>query len=211
MFELFPNWMNRVAGASAGSRIQDRWNAVDKLPKAALPKQIVDMVAHAFGYSTSMTDVVRGHARKADPTYVTEDDALEAQILVAGAIASILTGSSSQRGVAALAIVSTTFGRGIPDFMCRDLAALASQQLQKAAEEARNREPPPAWNTKTLVESLGKLMPTPPESGITGTAVLSALTTVVDQVKAQTAKQAAAAHASQVAKGEHSLSVPCCI
>ncbi len=193
MFELFPNWMNKVVGTSAGSRIQDRWNAVEKLAKAALPKQIVDLVAHAFGYSTSMTDVVRGHAREADPNYVTEDDALEVQILVAGAIASLLTGSSSHRGVAALAIVSTTFGRDIPDFMCKDLAALASQQLQKAAEEARAWVPLPVWNTKPLVESLGKLMPVPPESGITGTAVLSAVTTVVEVVKAQMTKQAAAA------------------
>ena len=195
MYDLFPNWMSKVAGEGSSTRVKDRWTAVEQTAKALTAQQVVEAVAHAFGYGTAMTDLIRVQAREADTTYVTEDDALEVQILTAATIAHLLSGNSRQKHVAVLAVLSTTFGRKVPEFMGRDLLALAAQQLQEVAETRRANAAVPAWNTKPLIDTITKAIPSP-EAAITGAAVLSALTTVIEQVRAQTASCAGAVNSA---------------
>lgn len=195
--------MSRVAGEGTTTRVKDRWAAVEQAAKALTAQQVVDIVAHAFAYTGSMTELLRKHAREVDVTYVTEDDALEVQILAAGAVANLLTGDSEHKRVAALGVIATTFGREVPEFMCKDLLVLASQCLQNAAEQKRANPSLVAWDTKALLDSMTKAIPTP-EAGVTGTVVLTTLTTMIEQVKGQLAKHATAIGSAATLQSESS-------
>jgi hypothetical protein len=156
MHEQFPNWMSKVSPSIDQARLGLRWNSAKAVSNAADDKTAVQLTEQALGLGSHATEVLRNAARKEDPTYVSDDDALELAVLAAGALASLMASGTNVGDTAATSIVSGSFGRGTPKGMSKDLLEFAQVTLQKISEEQRREVTVPAWTGKTISDAIAK-------------------------------------------------------